>query len=152
MVTAGIFPFRENSHGRAGNRTRDLMISSQRLWPLDHEAVHPDDKVESNDLCWHYFITLSLSPPPALNFLTVSLALCQHPCNALISTLLIFVQMCIMMFVLQIYRTLANEYISHHPSMKAGRPNCTNHSLNVFENGVINAGSWKEHEGSMIVS
>jgi len=31
-------PFRENSHGRAGNRTRDLMISSQRLWPLDHEA------------------------------------------------------------------------------------------------------------------
>ena len=38
MVTAGIFPFKENSHGRAGNRTRDLMVSSQRLWPLDHEA------------------------------------------------------------------------------------------------------------------
>jgi len=38
MVTAGILPFRENSHGRAGDRTRDLMISSQRLWPLDHEA------------------------------------------------------------------------------------------------------------------
>jgi hypothetical protein len=38
MVTAGILPFRENSHGRAGNRTRDLMISSRRLWPLDHEA------------------------------------------------------------------------------------------------------------------
>jgi len=38
MVTARILPFRENSHGRAGNRTRDLMISSQRLWPLDHEA------------------------------------------------------------------------------------------------------------------
>jgi hypothetical protein len=38
MVTAGIFPFKQNSHGRAGNRTRDLMISSQRLWPLDHEA------------------------------------------------------------------------------------------------------------------
>ena len=38
MVTAGILPFRENSHGRAGNRTRDLMISSQRLRPLDHEA------------------------------------------------------------------------------------------------------------------
>jgi hypothetical protein len=31
-------PPRENSHGRVGNRTRDLMISSQRLWPLDHEA------------------------------------------------------------------------------------------------------------------
>ena len=38
LVTAGILPFRENSHGRAGNRTRDLMISSQRLRPLDHEA------------------------------------------------------------------------------------------------------------------
>ena len=38
MVTAGILPFRENSHGKTGNRTRDLMISSQRLWPLDHEA------------------------------------------------------------------------------------------------------------------
>ena len=31
MVTGGTLPFRENSHGRAGNRTRDLMISSQRL-------------------------------------------------------------------------------------------------------------------------
>jgi len=31
MVTAGILPFRENSHDRAGNRIRDLMISSQRL-------------------------------------------------------------------------------------------------------------------------
>ena len=38
MVTVGIFPVKENSHGRAGNRTRNLMISSQRLWPLDHEA------------------------------------------------------------------------------------------------------------------
>ena len=24
--------------GRTGNLTRDLMISSQRPWPLDHEA------------------------------------------------------------------------------------------------------------------
>ena len=31
MVTAGILPFRENSHSRAGNRTRNLMISRQRL-------------------------------------------------------------------------------------------------------------------------
>ena len=38
MVTAGIFPFRENCHGRARNRTRDLMISSQRLWPPDNKA------------------------------------------------------------------------------------------------------------------
>jgi len=38
MDTTGIHPFRENSHSRAGNRTRDLMISSRRLWTLDHEA------------------------------------------------------------------------------------------------------------------
>ena len=38
MGTAGIFPFKDNSHDRAGNRTRHLMISNQRLWPLDHEA------------------------------------------------------------------------------------------------------------------
>ena len=29
MVTVGIFPFKENSHGRTGNRTRNLMISSR---------------------------------------------------------------------------------------------------------------------------
>ena len=28
----------KNSHGRAGNRTRDLVVSSQKLWPPDHEA------------------------------------------------------------------------------------------------------------------
>jgi len=31
MVTVGILPFRENSHGRARNRIRDLMISSKIL-------------------------------------------------------------------------------------------------------------------------
>jgi hypothetical protein len=46
MVTAGIFPFRENSHGIAGNRTRDLIISSQRLRPLDHEAGRLDELLE----------------------------------------------------------------------------------------------------------
>ena len=29
---------RKNAHGRAGNRTRDLMVSSQELWPASHEA------------------------------------------------------------------------------------------------------------------
>ena len=38
MVTMGILPYIKISHGRAGNRTRDLMISSQKPWPLDHEA------------------------------------------------------------------------------------------------------------------
>ena len=31
-------PHKENSHGRAGNRNRDLLISCPKLWPLDHEA------------------------------------------------------------------------------------------------------------------
>ena len=47
MVTAGTFPFKENSHGRAGNQTQDLMVSSQRLWPLDHEAGHTDECLNS---------------------------------------------------------------------------------------------------------
>jgi len=29
---------RKNAHGRAGNRTQDLMVSSQDLWPPSHEA------------------------------------------------------------------------------------------------------------------
>jgi len=53
MVTAGILPFRENSHGRAGNRTRDLMISSQRLWPLDHEAGH---RQNYSSICFNIYI------------------------------------------------------------------------------------------------
>jgi hypothetical protein len=40
MVTTGILPCEENSHGRAGNRTRDLVVSCQKLWPPDHEAGH----------------------------------------------------------------------------------------------------------------
>jgi hypothetical protein len=31
-------PSRKNSHDRIGNQTRGLTISSQKLWPLDHEA------------------------------------------------------------------------------------------------------------------
>jgi hypothetical protein len=31
---------RKNPHGRVGNRTRDLLISSQKHWPLDHKAGH----------------------------------------------------------------------------------------------------------------
>jgi hypothetical protein len=34
----GIFHFKENPHGRAENQTWNLMISSQKLWTLDHEA------------------------------------------------------------------------------------------------------------------
>jgi len=38
MVTMGVFPFQgKNARGRAGNRTRDLVVS-QELWPPSHEA------------------------------------------------------------------------------------------------------------------
>jgi hypothetical protein len=37
----GDLPLQGNiHHGRTGNRTRDLMVSSQKLWPLDLEAGH----------------------------------------------------------------------------------------------------------------
>jgi hypothetical protein len=36
----GSSPSRENSHGRTGNRTRNLMVSSQKCWPPSHEAGH----------------------------------------------------------------------------------------------------------------
>jgi hypothetical protein len=59
-------PSRKNSHGRTGNRTRDLIISSQKLWPLDHQAGHTDkiqlniwashkhelNKRKQRDSCW----------------------------------------------------------------------------------------------------
>ena len=59
MVTAGILPYRENSHDRAGNRTRDLMISGQRLWPLDHEAGPPLKVFTATNLG-----NIVLHPPP----------------------------------------------------------------------------------------
>jgi hypothetical protein len=34
----GFSPAKENSHGRTGNRTRGLIICSQKLWPPSHEA------------------------------------------------------------------------------------------------------------------
>ena len=60
MVTVGILPFRENSDGRAGNRTRDLMISSQRLWPLDHEACRTKNVTVVHLMC-EYLCTFFIS-------------------------------------------------------------------------------------------
>jgi hypothetical protein len=34
----GSSPARKNSHGRIGNLTRDLMVSSEKLWPPSHET------------------------------------------------------------------------------------------------------------------
>ena len=35
MVTAGIFPFKENSHGRGGNRNVDVLILNGRFIFVD---------------------------------------------------------------------------------------------------------------------
>ena len=37
---------RKNAHGRAGNRTRDLMVSSKELWPPSHEAGRRNWKLD----------------------------------------------------------------------------------------------------------
>jgi hypothetical protein len=42
-------PSRKNPHGRTWNRTRDLIISSQKLWPLDHEAL-PNPNISWSNL------------------------------------------------------------------------------------------------------
>jgi hypothetical protein len=34
----GSSPSRKIPHSRTGNQTRDLIINSQKLWPLDHKA------------------------------------------------------------------------------------------------------------------
>ena len=47
MVTMGILTHKEKSHGRARNRTRNLLISSQKLRPLDHEAGHYENVEET---------------------------------------------------------------------------------------------------------
>jgi hypothetical protein len=46
----GSSPSRKNPHDRTGNRTRDLTISSQKLWLLDHEAGQDKQEIESTFL------------------------------------------------------------------------------------------------------
>jgi hypothetical protein len=59
MVTMGIIPYQgKNPHGRAGNRTRDLIINSQKRWPLDHEAGHVMITVQKTR---KQFITVSIT-------------------------------------------------------------------------------------------
>jgi hypothetical protein len=41
----GSSPARENSHGRTGNRTWDIMASSQKFWTPSHEAGHLNIKL-----------------------------------------------------------------------------------------------------------
>ena len=58
MVTMGVFPFQgKRAHGRAGNRTRDLMVSTQELLPLSHEAGRIPNKLNSTFLYAFHFST-----------------------------------------------------------------------------------------------
>jgi len=63
MVTAGILPIGENSHGGAGNRTQDLVINSQRDWPLDwsHYWLFVIHKTHWNPSHFHEIVDPKLS-------------------------------------------------------------------------------------------
>ncbi|KAJ4445265.1 hypothetical protein ANN_07066, partial [Periplaneta americana] len=50
----------------------------------------------------------------------------------------------------EMFRILAKSYISHHPTMGSGYPNCSSNPRDFFEHGISNAGSWKQRNGSMI--
>jgi hypothetical protein len=45
-------PTRENTQGRAGYRTRDLMVCSQKFWPPSHEAGQWAQKYNSGIRQW----------------------------------------------------------------------------------------------------
>ena len=45
-------PLKKKSHRRTRNRTRDHLISSQWLWPLDQEAGHNNN---NNNYYYYYF-------------------------------------------------------------------------------------------------
>jgi hypothetical protein len=48
-------PSRKNPCGRTGHRTRDLMITNQKLWPPDHEAGPTEIfNIELRNKCTHF--------------------------------------------------------------------------------------------------
>jgi hypothetical protein len=54
----GSYPARENSHSTTGNRTRDLMASSQKFWPPSQETGHVHkcsycNTVHNSLDCWY---------------------------------------------------------------------------------------------------
>jgi hypothetical protein len=60
----GSSPSRKNPHGRTGNRTWDLMISSRKLRPLDHEAGRIPFKY--SDRCCRTSLLMSFFLAPVL--------------------------------------------------------------------------------------
>jgi hypothetical protein len=53
-------PSRKNPHCRVGNRTRDLMISSQKLWRLDHEAGLIIESKDTNTIIRYRVSTIKI--------------------------------------------------------------------------------------------
>jgi hypothetical protein len=64
----GSSPIRENSHGRTGNRTQDLMSSIQEYWPPGHQAGHKGEIVfcifNVQGLYFIWYLWPSLPPLP----------------------------------------------------------------------------------------
>jgi hypothetical protein len=84
----GSSPSRKNPHGRTGNRTRDLMISSQKLWPLDHEAGHYlnyCNQQMQNYIITVYITTVCLCNPYCYMFRHFHVVIRQFTTNALLS-------------------------------------------------------------------
>jgi hypothetical protein len=87
--------------GSAGNRTWDLGVSSQELWPIDYRGGHRVPTVKfyvKKQICWWkpqihfilssrvcpYFLTNifpSVSPQSPLNAFMFSLHACYMPCE-----------------------------------------------------------------------
>ena len=65
---------RKNSRGRAGNRTRDLMVSSQELWPPKHEAGQ--NFINVGAFIFHY-----RNANLCLHWSLRNICHCRHPCG-----------------------------------------------------------------------
>jgi hypothetical protein len=67
MVTMGILTYQgKNPHGRSGNLTRNLMISSQKRWLLDHAAglKHEwnDTEMGNTEVLWQKPVPVPFCP------------------------------------------------------------------------------------------
>jgi hypothetical protein len=93
---------RKNPNGRTGNRTRDLMISSQKLWPLDHKTGQLMSKVHQ-ELLARFFLKRS-KPWEALKTVKCYSCVMTNVIHKFLIYLSIYLWNCIM----------ANDYVGHY--------------------------------------
>lgn len=49
-----------------------------------------------------------------------------------------------------LFRYLALVYSQNHPTMKLGKPNCTNAMEETFEDGITNGAAWYDVPGEKV--